>query len=593
MFACRAAWQRCGPLARRAAFRLPRDGLLQRQMSSMPGGSGENIVYTVLCGGVLVGAVSYAFNTVSTDSARFNDRISEIKTRPKKEWTPKPWPPKRGEAGPAEEASEEAAAEAAADSESETVVEAVEEIVVEGAEVVIEMAEEVVPAAQQAEVMADEAVQVAEVVEETAHTITEQVATEDPESNVVLAASPMLEGTEVEEQVVCAAAVNEAAVKDALLPPGVMESVETALAMLDEEAAPSPVEAAWAVEEASRQTEALVGEEVQPTIEPAPLVEIVVTPAPVVVDAPTLLEVAPAVGEAPIHSEVTPAAEKSTTLGDFTLAVEEASTPVEVVPEVEEAPIHLEVAPAVEDSITPGDFTLAVEEASTSIEVVPPVEESQVALASVVEEVLTPVVVEEALPFVEAAPVVEETPTPVPMTQTVEEEPILMDVPVVEEALTTVECFPATEDSLPSTVPAPVVEEVPDTVEIAPVIDEALPPFDSTPAIEKTTLVVQVQASPVIEETTLPLKFETTVEEILSTEEPNIDLASSIEEEAPPPLVEALEKDSKREYIVVVLEGTPKEDKSPKVLGVAPMAGRIIPAPEDEDKRHLHRVQMQ
>lgn len=26
MFSCRAAWQRCGPLARRAAFRSPRDG---------------------------------------------------------------------------------------------------------------------------------------------------------------------------------------------------------------------------------------------------------------------------------------------------------------------------------------------------------------------------------------------------------------------------------------------------------------------------------------------------------------------------------------------------------------------------------------
>lgn len=37
----------------------------RRQMSSMPGGSGENIIYAVLCGGALVGAVSYVSSTVS------------------------------------------------------------------------------------------------------------------------------------------------------------------------------------------------------------------------------------------------------------------------------------------------------------------------------------------------------------------------------------------------------------------------------------------------------------------------------------------------------------------------------------------------
>lgn len=35
-----------------------------------------------------------AYSTVSTDGARFDDRIAEIKARPKKEWEPKPWPPK-------------------------------------------------------------------------------------------------------------------------------------------------------------------------------------------------------------------------------------------------------------------------------------------------------------------------------------------------------------------------------------------------------------------------------------------------------------------------------------------------------------------
>ncbi|XP_033989704.1 apoptosis-inducing factor 1, mitochondrial isoform X6 [Trematomus bernacchii] len=97
MFSCRAAWQRCGPLARKAAYRLPRDVVQRRQMSSMPGGSAENILYSLLCGGALVASVAYAYSTVSSDGNRFNDRISEIKARPKTEWVPKPWPPKSGE----------------------------------------------------------------------------------------------------------------------------------------------------------------------------------------------------------------------------------------------------------------------------------------------------------------------------------------------------------------------------------------------------------------------------------------------------------------------------------------------------------------
>ncbi|XP_059201916.1 protein MGARP isoform X3 [Centropristis striata] len=94
MFSCRAAWLRCGPVVRGAAHRLPRDVVQRRAMSSVPGGSGENILYTVLCGGAFVAAVSYAYSTVSSDSARFNERVAEINARPKTEWTPKPWPPK-------------------------------------------------------------------------------------------------------------------------------------------------------------------------------------------------------------------------------------------------------------------------------------------------------------------------------------------------------------------------------------------------------------------------------------------------------------------------------------------------------------------
>lgn len=90
-------------------------------MSSVPGGSGENIVYSVLCGGALVGALSYvslltagsgwgswdltffdwtfyivpqAYSTVNSDHNRFNSRLEDIRSRPKAEWVAKPWPPK-------------------------------------------------------------------------------------------------------------------------------------------------------------------------------------------------------------------------------------------------------------------------------------------------------------------------------------------------------------------------------------------------------------------------------------------------------------------------------------------------------------------
>ncbi|XP_041693043.1 protein MGARP isoform X2 [Coregonus clupeaformis] len=94
MFLCRAAWQRCGPLARKSAHQLSRDVLPRRQMSSVPGGTGDNIVYALLCGGAFAGAIAYTYSTVTTDHARFNDRVADINARPKTEWAPKPWPPK-------------------------------------------------------------------------------------------------------------------------------------------------------------------------------------------------------------------------------------------------------------------------------------------------------------------------------------------------------------------------------------------------------------------------------------------------------------------------------------------------------------------
>lgn len=63
---------------------------------------------------------------------------------------------------------------------------------------------------------------------------------------------------------------------------------------------------------------------------------------------------------------------------------------------------------------------------------------------------------------------------------------------------------------------------------------------------------------------------------------PVAEVASPVVEEPAAP-AETRAEDPKREYIVVVLEGTPKADKQAKVLGVGPITGRIIPAPEDYD----------
>uniref|UniRef100_A0A3Q1HQC3 Uncharacterized protein n=1 Tax=Acanthochromis polyacanthus TaxID=80966 RepID=A0A3Q1HQC3_9TELE len=76
MFSCRAAWQRCGPLVRRAAYRLPQDG------ECHPKSQSDRLL------------PPQAYNTVISDHERFNDRIAELKARPKTEWVPKPWPPK-------------------------------------------------------------------------------------------------------------------------------------------------------------------------------------------------------------------------------------------------------------------------------------------------------------------------------------------------------------------------------------------------------------------------------------------------------------------------------------------------------------------
>ncbi|XP_060740935.1 protein MGARP [Tachysurus vachellii] len=162
----RATLQRFCPLVRSSITQrviLHRDVVPRRLMSSVPGGTGENLVYLVLCGGAFAGALTYAYRTVTTDSARFTDRITEIGERPKSEWKPKQWPPKNAEE--ADEVAEEVIEVAAAEEAEPTPVELVAEVKAEEPTSLVEKAAEAV--AEAAEVVAE----VAGVVEETAEEV--------------------------------------------------------------------------------------------------------------------------------------------------------------------------------------------------------------------------------------------------------------------------------------------------------------------------------------------------------------------------------------------------------------------------------------
>ncbi|XP_026112379.1 protein MGARP isoform X1 [Carassius auratus] len=211
MFGCRAAWQRCVPLARQSLSRahLDRNVVPRRLMSSVPGGSGQNIFYVVLCGGAFAGALAYACKTVSADQARFVERVSEINARPKSDWKPKAWPPKGGENGNEEAGAEEgevaetveSAAEEDVPAEApevlleaaeatrgktgtlETVVEEVAETVAETAEVVAEVAGLVAETAEEVAAVAEEVQKVAEEVEAAAEAVvTPVIQAEEPAS---------------------------------------------------------------------------------------------------------------------------------------------------------------------------------------------------------------------------------------------------------------------------------------------------------------------------------------------------------------------------------------------------------------------------
>ncbi|XP_053111664.1 protein MGARP isoform X2 [Hemicordylus capensis] len=94
MHLCRIAWQNLSSRLTRVTPLL-RGHVPFRQMSSgsVPGSSGENLIYYLLVIGAAGAGGFYAYKTVSSDKARYNERIDDIKEKNTAEWKPKPWPP--------------------------------------------------------------------------------------------------------------------------------------------------------------------------------------------------------------------------------------------------------------------------------------------------------------------------------------------------------------------------------------------------------------------------------------------------------------------------------------------------------------------
>ncbi|KAM9470274.1 uncharacterized protein mgarpa [Clarias gariepinus] len=208
MYPCRAALQRFSSLSRHSMTHrviLHRDVVPRRLMSSVPGGTGENVMLVLLCGGAFAAAVTYAYRTVCRDSARFTERMTEIAARPKNEGKTKPWPPKNAEKLAAVAAPSEAKVEEAAPAtvelpaevnrvEPASVVETVAEVVAEAAEAVAEVAGVVEETAKEVAAVAHEVEKVAEEVEAAAKEL------ETPALPVVEETADERNGTEAASQ---------------------------------------------------------------------------------------------------------------------------------------------------------------------------------------------------------------------------------------------------------------------------------------------------------------------------------------------------------------------------------------------------------
>nr|XP_023845436.1 myristoylated alanine-rich C-kinase substrate-like [Salvelinus alpinus] len=158
---------------------------------------------------------------------------------------------------------------------------------------------------------------------------------------------------------------------------------------------------------------------------------------------------------------------------------------------------------------------------------------------------------------------------------------------------------PAAEEAAP--VEAAPIEEAPTAVEEAPIEAAAAEIVEGDPATLSRRCTCGDAAHAVRQ--TLHLRGGRRCTSVEADAAPAVeaDAAPAVEADAAPAVEEAPaaveEAQAAKEYIVVVLEGASKSDKRPKVLGVGPMTGRIIPdedeAPAAEGKRRLLRMQMQ
>ncbi|XP_077671372.1 protein MGARP isoform X2 [Eretmochelys imbricata] len=114
MYVWRAAWQalaaRLASVSSTATLLRKHAPLRQMSSGSVPGSSGENLIYYLFAGVACTTGGYYAYRTIKSDKKRYNERIHAIQQSNTAEWKPKPWPPQCDELETAEvtEASEQA-----------------------------------------------------------------------------------------------------------------------------------------------------------------------------------------------------------------------------------------------------------------------------------------------------------------------------------------------------------------------------------------------------------------------------------------------------------------------------------------------------
>ncbi|XP_044286715.1 protein MGARP isoform X2 [Varanus komodoensis] len=107
MYLCKTAWQSLASrLARSAALCCGHVPFRQMSSQSVPGSSGENLIYYLVFFGASGAGITYAYKTFTSDRTRYNERINYMQEKNTAEWKPKPWPPQESEETDAKEVTE-------------------------------------------------------------------------------------------------------------------------------------------------------------------------------------------------------------------------------------------------------------------------------------------------------------------------------------------------------------------------------------------------------------------------------------------------------------------------------------------------------